>query len=89
MPYLMVRQRVIDYDKWYAVFEAHAEAQRESGLVDLQLMRDVSDPNTIVCFFRVEDIARARDFTRSPEADSAKDKSGVIGTPEVLWLDEI
>ncbi len=89
MNYLFVRQKVEDFDKWYAVFTSHAEAQRQAGLVDLQLLRDVSDPNTIVCFFRVEDLEKARAFTGSPDAEDAQVDSGIIGTPDVLWLGEI
>lgn len=44
MPYLLVRQKVEDFDKWYAVFEAHAETQKNSGLRDPQVLIDFKDP---------------------------------------------
>jgi hypothetical protein len=56
MPYLFVRQKVRDFDKWDSVFGSHAEAQRQAGFKNLQLLRDASDPNTIVCFFEIEDL---------------------------------
>lgn len=86
---LLVCQRVEDFDKWYAVFSSHAEDQHRVGLKDLQPLRDVSDPNVFVCFFKVEDLDKARAFTSSPDAGDAKTESGIIGTPDVLWLDEI
>ena len=89
MHYLFVRQRVEDFDKWYTVFASHAEAQREAGLRDLQLLRDTADLNVVVCFFRVEDLAKARAFTGSGDADDAKTESGIIGEPDILWLGEI
>jgi len=89
MPYLFVRQRVADFDQWYSVFRSHAEAQKEAGLKDLQLLRDAADPNIIVCFFTVEDIDRARAFTEAPQASEAQKESGVIGDPDIIWLDEI
>ena len=52
MPYLFVRQKVEDFDRWHDVFRSHGEAQKEAGLKDLQLLRDVSDPDTVVCLFR-------------------------------------
>jgi heme-degrading monooxygenase HmoA len=89
MPYLMVRHKVEDFDKWYAVFSSHAAAQQDSGLVDLQLSRDVRDANIVVVFFRIADMEKAHAFTHSKEAEQAKDDSGVIGEPEVLLLEEI
>jgi heme-degrading monooxygenase HmoA len=89
MPYLMVRHKVEDFDKWYAVFSSHAEAQKDSGLTDLQLLRDFADPNIVVVFFRIEDMEKAHAFTHSEDAERAKDESGVIGEPEMLLLDEI
>jgi len=89
MNYLFVRQKVEDFDKWYAVFASHAEAQCEAGLRDLQLLRDTADPNVVVCFFRFDDLDKARAFTGSPDADDAKTESGIIGEPDVLWLGEI
>ena len=89
MPYLLVRHRVADFDRWYSVFKSHAEAQREAGLSDLQLLRDAEDPNIIVCLFKVADMDKARAFTQSGDSHQAQKDSGVIGTPEVLLLKEL
>lgn len=89
MPYLMVRQRVEDFEKWHSVFKSHDEAQKKAGLKDFQLLRDNEDPNIVVCFFKVDDLDKAKDFTGSPYAGEAKKKSGVIDEPDVLWLKEI
>lgn len=89
MPYLLVRQKVEDYNKWYKVFKSHEEAQINAGLKDLQLLQDASDPNTIVCIFRIDDLEKARAFTQAPQAIEAQTQSGVIGKPEVLLLNEI
>ena len=89
MKFLLVRQEVADFEQWYSVFSSHTEAQRQAGLNNLQLLRDASDPNIIVCLFEVDDIDSARAFTQSPSASEAKVQSGVVGQPEVFWLDEV
>lgn len=89
MPYLLVRHKVADFKKWHTVFESHAEAQREAGLKDLQLLRDAEDPNIVVCLFRVDDLEKARAFTESSDSNEAQEKSGVIGVPEILLLNEV
>ncbi len=88
MPYLMVKHRVLDFERWYAVFKSHAEAQQQAGLCDLHLFRDDADPNNVVCLFKVEDPVKARAFTQTRDAGDAAKKSGVIGVPEVLLLNE-
>jgi len=80
---------VTDFDRWYSVFQSHAEAQREAGLKDLQLFRDAADPNVVVFLFKVDDLDKVRAFTESRESDEAKKESGVIGEPEVLLLNKI
>lgn len=62
---------------------------QNAGLKDLWLLRDINDPNTIVCIFFIEDIKAAKAFTEAPQASAAQDESGIIGAPEVLFLDEI
>ena len=89
MPYLYVRQKVADFDQWYSVFRSHDGAQQEASLKDLQLLRDVGDPNIVVCFFKVDDVDKARAFIQSGDASEAQKESGMIGEPEVLWLNEI
>lgn len=86
MTYLLCRHKVADFAKWHAVFRAHAEAQRESGLHLLHLLREAADPNSVVMLFRVEDVVKARAFTQAPAARAAGQASGVIGVPEMAFL---
>ena len=88
MHYLLCKQVVSDYAKWRRVFDSHAEAQRESGLHLLHVLRDTADPNVVVVFFKVDDPGRARAFTEAPAARQAAEDSGLIGVPEVSLLSE-
>ena len=54
MPYLYVKQKVGDFEKWYTVFKSHEPAQKEAGLKDLKLFKDSDDENTIICMFRID-----------------------------------
>ena len=88
MYYLFVRHRVRDYEAWQSVFTSHADAQRKAGLHLLHCLRDADDPNCILMLFRADDPTRARAFTQTPGAREAKDTSGVIGSPEILILED-
>ncbi|MHC4698360.1 MAG: YciI family protein [Planctomycetota bacterium] len=88
MYYLLCKHKVADYPAWRRVFDSHAEAQRESGLHLLHVLRDTADPNLLVLLFRADDLSKARAFTQAPNASEAAENSGVIGVPEVLFLSE-
>lgn len=88
MHYLLCKQVVSDYAKWRRVFDSHTEAQRESGLHLLHVLRDTADRNVVVAFFKVDDLGKARVFTEAPAAHEAAEISGVIGVPEVSLLSE-
>ncbi|NIR50321.1 hypothetical protein GWO43_17560 [candidate division KSB1 bacterium] len=49
----------------------------------------MSDPNTLVCMFRVEDVEKSRAFTEAPEASDAQKESGMSGKRDVLSLEHV
>lgn len=89
MTYLMIRHRVSDFDDWYATLKSHGTAQKEGGFGDLQLLRDVKNPNIVVCLFKVDDVDKARAFTQTLQSSEAQNDSCVIGQPEVFLLKEL
>jgi len=78
MTYMLCRNRVANFFKWKAVFDAHLEAQADSGLRLLDLWRSVDDPNNVFFRFEVTDIEKARQFINDPAAAKAGEESGVI-----------
>jgi hypothetical protein len=89
MPYLYVKQKVRNFNDWHRVFKSHEGSHKDVGLKDLKLLRDANDETTIVCLFYVDDIESARAFTEAPEAEDAQLEAGIIGIPEILFLEEI
>jgi len=89
MPYLIVKHKVKDFSQWLAVFESHAEAQKEAGFGEAHILRDYKDPNIVICLFKVFDIVKARAFTQAPDNASIMEQAGIIGTPKALWLEEL
>ena len=56
MTYMLVRHRVADFDVWRAVFDSHAEAQREAGLRARHVFRNRAEPNELYLF--LEDVLK-------------------------------
>ena len=88
MKYLLVKHRVVNIEKWKAVFDSHNVAESVSGLKILKLLRDETDSNMVVLFFEMVDADKANTFMNTPEAAQAKDDSGVIGDPTVMILND-
>jgi hypothetical protein len=86
MGHLLVRHRVADFDRWKAVFDGHAEAQRAAGLSITHAMRNVEDPGEVVLLFDVEDVERAKRFVFSPQVPGAQQESGVLDKPDIYFL---
>jgi len=86
MAHLLVRHRVADFDRWKAVFDGHAAAQRAAGITVTRVMRNVEDPGEVILLFDVEDVERAKAFVFSPQVPGAQQESGVLDRPDIYFL---
>jgi len=87
MKHMLVRHKVADFEAWKKIFDSHAGAQKDAGLVLENLMRNTKDPNEIFLFFTVTDPDAAHAFVNAPAAYEAKDESGVLDEPDCWYLD--
>lgn len=75
---LLCRNLVEDYPKWKSVFDSHAAAHREAGLMLLNLWRSVEDPNNVFFLFEITDIDKAKEFINDPASAEVGKASGVL-----------
>jgi hypothetical protein len=76
--YLLVRNKVKDFDKWAKVFHKQNPAAEAAGLAVEHLWRDADDPNTAWFLLSVENREKADAFMAAPESAEAGEVSGVI-----------
>lgn len=89
MVYIYVRQSVEDYAKWREGYDNHAAARQASGATDeASVMVDVDDPNNITVILGWSDLEKAKAFTQSASLKEAMQKAGVIGPPEIRFLED-
>jgi hypothetical protein len=86
VPHLLVRHKVAGFERWKAVFDGHAEAQRAAGITVMHVMRNLEDPGEVFLLFDVADVERARAFVFSPQVPGAQQESGVLDTPDIYFL---
>lgn len=89
MPYTIIRQRVSDYPKWRRAFDEHADARGEHGSRGGHLFRDPEEPDHIVVFLAWADMDAARDYLEGEAPREERERGGVDGEPEVLYLEEL
>lgn len=90
MVYIHIRQRVKDYARWKEVFDNHVAARQAGGATDEAFMwRNVDDPHDITVVLGWRDLKQARMFTQSVSWQAAMQTMGVIGVPEVCFLEGV
>jgi quinol monooxygenase YgiN len=89
MASVFAKLRVADFDTWKREFDANEANRRASGMTSHSVHRDAADPNAVVIAFRVDDIAKAREFFTSPDLRAVMEKAGVQGPPEFWFADDV
>ena len=88
MPSLLVRHQVQDYDRWRPLFDQHAEVRKSYGIKSGWLMRSADNPNEIILYFEVEDVARARQFAQSDNLREVMQQAGVADQPDLYFFEQ-
>ena len=88
MPYLLVRQTVMDYEEWKSAFDADSANRQTSGSKGGQVFRSADDPNEVILLF-AWDLQKARQFSGGEECRVKMQDADVLGLPEVFLLEEI
>ncbi len=86
MPYLLVRQKVTDYEQWKSAFDAHSVIRQANGSRGGQLFRSTSDPNELVVLLEWDVLERARQFAQSEEFREVMQRAGVVDHPDIYFL---
>jgi antibiotic biosynthesis monooxygenase (ABM) superfamily enzyme len=88
MAYMFVRHSVQDYEAWKSVFDSVADLRRRSGEKSYQILRQDGSDNSLIALFEWDNLDNARAYAASPELKAAMERAGVVGKPEILFLEE-
>jgi heme-degrading monooxygenase HmoA len=89
MPYLLVRHKVADYDKWKPFFDQHGTTRQRSGSQGGQLLRNADDPNELIILFQWGTLEKARQFSQSNDLREIMQQAGVIDQPDIYFLEAV
>jgi quinol monooxygenase YgiN len=86
---VLVRHNVETYDKWRAVYDGHEAFRKETGSLGARVLRDANDPSNVVVITEWPDMKAAQAFATSPSLHEAMGRAGVVGKPDVYFLEQI
>jgi heme-degrading monooxygenase HmoA len=89
MTSIYIRHEVADYDAWKPHFDDHASVREEHGAQGYHLFRGVENPDEVSIVFEWDGIESARQFFASSDVREAMREAGVVGDPEISYLDEV
>ena len=89
MPYVIVRIKFEDFATWKEVFDGAGSMRKEYGSKGVRIFRPVEDANQVVILGEYEDLERARQLFQSQEFREATSRAGVLGPPEVSYLEQV
>ena len=88
MAHILVHHKVEDYNKWKPVFDGHGSFRSENGSNGDRVFRSANDPNEIFILFDWDTIENAQKFTQSDALKEAMKEAGVVGMPEIHFVEE-
>ena len=88
MAYMFVQHGVQDYEAWKSVFDSVGDLRRRNGEKSYQILREGNGSSVLIALFQWDNLDNARRFAASPELKEAMQRAGVVGKPEILFLEE-
>lgn len=88
MTSILIQHQVKDFAAWKKVFDASVDLRTSSGALTAQVYRDESDPNKVTTIHKWNSLANAQKFAHSTDLKAAMEKAGVVGAPNVYFLNE-
>jgi uncharacterized protein (DUF1330 family) len=89
MAFALVRLSVQDQAKWKTVFSEAQELRKKHGSKGVRAYAKADNPNEIVILGEYESLDQARQLFQSQEFRDATQRAGMVGAPEVTFLEKV
>lgn len=89
MVHVLLRHKVSDYANWKSTFDSHLSARKRAGETGFRIFHNLENPHDLFLLLDWESAEAARKFMTSEDLRSAMQKAGVIGPPEVQYLEDV
>ncbi|HEY0679512.1 MAG TPA: hypothetical protein VGD17_14610 [Chitinophagaceae bacterium] len=83
---MIATHKVANYEKWLASYEAHDSLRLASGVHSYVIGRGMQDSNMVLVAVKVDDMEKAKTFSKSSHLKQAMQKGGVVGAPSISFV---
>jgi uncharacterized protein (DUF1330 family) len=88
--YMIVRQRVVDLERFQNAFDELKPMRQQHGLTDLGQFQAADDPNSVIVVMEVADVNLAKEYWRSEVLARGRERAGIVGPiaagTDQVWL---
>jgi heme-degrading monooxygenase HmoA len=88
MIHVIIRHKVADYPKWKEAFDSHLNRRMAAGESGFRVFQSVEDPREVTILLDWESLESARRFMVSEDLKSAMQKAGVVGAPDITFVQD-
>ena len=89
MVHVLVRHKVADFNRWKESFDSHLNTRMHAGELGCRMFQSVDDPRDVTLLLDWDSIEHARRFMGSEELRSRMQQAGVVGTPDVQYIEDV
>jgi hypothetical protein len=83
---MISRHKVADFSKWQTVYDEHDSVRLANGIHNYVIGRGMEDSNMVLVAVKVDDMARAKAFSKDASLKKAMQQGGVTGTPNFSFV---
>jgi len=88
MIHVLLRHKVADFNRWKESFDSHLNTRMHAGELGFRLFQSVDDPRDVTILLDWDSVEHARQFMGSEDLRSRMQQAGVVGTPEVHYVED-
>jgi quinol monooxygenase YgiN len=83
---VIIRHEVQDYDAWKQGFDGNDAKRKAAGIVGYAVNRSAHKPNLVVVYLQAKSLEALRAFASSATLEQNMKAAGVIGAPELTFV---
>lgn len=89
MTTVFVRAKVADFATWKTAYDSGLPLRDAAGVTSASVYRSVDNPNEVTISHELNTMRAAKNFANSNDLRVAMQESGVVGAPEVWFVESV
>ena len=82
---MVATHKVANFAKWKASYDEHDSIRLAFGVHSYVIGRGIYDTNMVMVALKVDDLEKAKAFSKDPSLKKAMQKGGVVGAPTIQF----